>query len=297
MLRFGVGNNYDLFKRKISIACMERYKNLGRLIMDEKYYKPAKVDTALYDLTNDPHEVEKSRLREAHKRRDKEIDDMRMDRTSMYVYLNSKLSKESLDEVQGHTDWASIEASRDPLQLWIVIKKCHQILTTSKVTVVIKKAAREEYAACKQGQFENIVDFKKRFDARLDALVASGNAPPTDADVAMDFMYGLDNSRYAEFKAEIMNDMQKGTTLNLDDLNKMYVLASRRVVVKTGKVGGGATFATINQSTKKMNNKNKSDKGSDAQAGAGASQKSDAEKRAAKIAKMKCFNCGEKGHQ
>jgi hypothetical protein len=68
MLRFGVGNNYDLFKRKISIACMERYKNLGRLIMDEKYYEPAKVDTALYDLTNDPHEVEKSRLREAHKR-------------------------------------------------------------------------------------------------------------------------------------------------------------------------------------------------------------------------------------
>jgi len=154
---------------------------------------------------------------------------MRIDRTSMYAYLNSKLSKESLDEVQGHTDWASIEASRDPLQLWIVIKKCHQILTTSKVTVVIKKAAREEYAACKQGQFENIVDFKKRFDARLDALVASGNAPPTDADVAMDFMYGLDNSRYAEFKAEIMNDMQKGTTLNLDDLNKMYVLASRHV--------------------------------------------------------------------
>jgi hypothetical protein len=67
-------------------------------------------------------------------------------------------------------------------------------------------------------------------------------------------------------------------------------------VVKTGKDGGGATFATIDQSTKKMNNKNESNKGSDAQAGAGASQKSDAEKRAAKITKMKCFNCGEKGH-
>jgi hypothetical protein len=272
MLRFGVGNNYDLFKRKISIACMERYKNLGRLIMDEKYYEPAKVDTALYDLTNDPHEVEMSRLWEAHKRRDKEIDDMRIDCTSMYAYLISKLSRETLDEVQWHADWASIEASRDPLQLWIVIKKCHQILTTSKVAVVIKKMAREEYAACKQGQFENIADYKKHFDARLDALVASGNAPPTDADVAMDFMYGFDNSIYVEFKAEIVNDMQKGATSNLDDLNKMYVLASRCVVVKTGKDGGGATFATIDQSTKKTNTKNESDKGSNVQAGAGASQ-------------------------
>ncbi len=76
---------------------------------------------ALYDLTNDPFNVEKGRLREAHKRRDKEIDDMRINRTSMYTYL-SKLSKESQDEIQGHADWADVEKTRDPLKLWIVIK-------------------------------------------------------------------------------------------------------------------------------------------------------------------------------
>jgi len=54
MLRFGVGNNYDLFRRKISIACIEKYKNFGRLIIDEEYCTPPKVDTALYDLSNDP---------------------------------------------------------------------------------------------------------------------------------------------------------------------------------------------------------------------------------------------------
>jgi hypothetical protein len=83
MLRFGVSNNFDLFKRKVSIACMERYKNLGRLITDEAYYAPPSIDKALYDLTNDPHEVEKGRLRKAYERRDKEVDDMRIDRTSM----------------------------------------------------------------------------------------------------------------------------------------------------------------------------------------------------------------------
>jgi hypothetical protein len=35
--------------------------------MDEKYYVPGKVNPALFDLTNDLYEVEKRRLREAHK--------------------------------------------------------------------------------------------------------------------------------------------------------------------------------------------------------------------------------------
>jgi cupin superfamily acireductone dioxygenase involved in methionine salvage len=76
MLRFGASNNFDLLKRKVSIACMEKYKNLGRLIMDKQYYVPDAVNTSLYDLTNDQYDVEKGRLREAHKHRDKEINDM-----------------------------------------------------------------------------------------------------------------------------------------------------------------------------------------------------------------------------
>jgi hypothetical protein len=68
MLRYGAGNNFYLFKRRVAMACMAKYKNLGRLIMDENYYVPPPVDTSLYDLNNDPHEIEKGRLREAHKR-------------------------------------------------------------------------------------------------------------------------------------------------------------------------------------------------------------------------------------
>jgi hypothetical protein len=71
--------------------------------------------------------VEKTRLREAYKRRDKELADMELDKTSMYAYIISKLSKESLDEVQGDAKWGTIETSRDPLMLWLVIKATHQI--------------------------------------------------------------------------------------------------------------------------------------------------------------------------
>jgi len=68
---------------------------------------------------------------------------MRIDCTSMFAYIVSKLSKESYNEVQGHKDWSKLELSRDPLELWKIIKTTHQILTTSKVAAIIKKTARE----------------------------------------------------------------------------------------------------------------------------------------------------------
>jgi len=288
-LKYGGGNNFDLFKKRVAIACLERYKNLGRLIVDERYYVPPMIDAADYDLGNDPYEVERVRFREAHKRRDKEIDDMKVDRSSMFAYLISKLSKESLDEIQGHKDWKSIDSERDPLRLWLTVKECHQTLTTSKVASVIKKTAREEYAACKQGMYEHIVDYKRRFDARLDALTASGNAVPDAEDTAMDFLYGLDNNRYADFKAELVNDLQKGIFTQPKTLNEIYLLASRRVVVRAGKENsGGATFATVEEGSAKKSNRNKQD--------GAVSEKTKAQKAAEKLAKMKCFNCGEKGH-
>jgi hypothetical protein len=108
MLWVGASNNFDLLKRQISVACMEKYENLSKLIINEKYYEPIAIDTEMFNLTNDPYEIEKGRLREAHKQQYKEVDDMQKDRTSMYAYIISKLSKESLDEIQGHVDWPSI---------------------------------------------------------------------------------------------------------------------------------------------------------------------------------------------
>lgn len=44
------------------VACMEWYKNLGCLIMDGKYFVPPNVDLTLYDLTNDPFKIVKSKV-------------------------------------------------------------------------------------------------------------------------------------------------------------------------------------------------------------------------------------------
>ncbi len=91
----------------------------------------------------------------------------------------------------------------------------------------MKKSAREEYSSCKQGAYESIVDYKRHFDARLNAYVASGNTAIPKEDIVMDFMYGLDNSRYADFKAEIVNNIGKEVMDPPKYLNAMYLLASR----------------------------------------------------------------------
>jgi hypothetical protein len=123
---------------------------------------------------------------------------MSMDRMSMFAYLISMTSKESLDELQGNKDWKMINTERDPVKLWLM--NCNQTLKTLKVASVTKRTEREEYTVFKQGIYEEM-----RFDARLDTLITSGNIAPAAKDVTIDFLHGLDENNYAEFKAELVN--------------------------------------------------------------------------------------------
>jgi hypothetical protein len=88
MLHYGPSMNYDVFKRKMIVACLEKFGNLGRMIQDEGYYEPRDVDQSVYDLVNDPYGIEKSRLLKALEARDKEIRNMEKDQASMMDILN-----------------------------------------------------------------------------------------------------------------------------------------------------------------------------------------------------------------
>ena len=222
-LRFAPPGNWDLFKRKMTVAALEKFGNLGRLIQDEAYYSPPAVSTELYNLTDDPHGIQKMLLIKAYKARDKEIRGMEKERASMFAYVLSKISRESLDEISRAETFAAMEVSRDPLVLWLLLKNTHMVATVSKVPAVVRKTAREEYERCKQGEFESIVEYKRQFDSKLDIYVACGNITLDAADQAMDFMYGLDDNRYADFKAEIINDIAKGIMQAAANVNAIYV--------------------------------------------------------------------------
>ena len=48
------------------------------------------------------------------------------------------------------------------------------------------KSARAEYEKCKQGEFESIMDFKRKFETRLKIYTSSGNAAMETEDIAID---------------------------------------------------------------------------------------------------------------
>jgi hypothetical protein len=187
---------------------------------------------------------------------------MKHDRPKLYALIWGKLSTESVDEIKRHEDYVEFATEKDPLALWLAIQETHQVATSSKVAAVVKKASRDAYLRCKQGAFESIIAYKERFDASHEAYKANDNPKMKPEDVAMDFMNGLDDARYADFKVEIINDIAKGSVEQPKDKTVIYLLASRRLTTK--KVGGGslgASFATADSAVPKRQQHNNKPKG------------------------------------
>ena len=169
------------------------------------------------------------------KARAKIIRQMKENRAKMYAYIISKLSKESLDEFKHHEDFELIKQNLSVLGLWVVLREIHAVNNSTTNLLILKKEAFEKYAACKQGPFETLADFKCRFDFAYQCFVDRGNAEKSEEDKAMDFMYVLDGVKYGEFTTEILNDVAKGAIRQPSTVNAVFTLANTRVVVSKGK--------------------------------------------------------------
>jgi hypothetical protein len=126
----------------------------------------------------------------------------------------------------------------------------------------------------RQGGFESIISYKERFDSTLAAYKDQGNPKMADEDIALDFFSGLNNARYADFKADFLNGLTSQSTKAPKDLNAIYVLTSQWVKPKGVGGGMGTTFATTLDKVK-MPHKDTNQKKGD-----GTPKKP-----------VKCFNC------
>jgi hypothetical protein len=61
------------------------------------------------------------------------------------------------------------------------------------VAAIVKLEARNQLKNLKQGAFESIITYKKRYNDTLKAYHDHGNPPKDGAEQAMDFFDGLDN--------------------------------------------------------------------------------------------------------
>jgi hypothetical protein len=156
LLRCGPANNFIVFKKRLAVACMERYGDLGRLIEDDAYYVPPEIDRSGYSTMD---ELEKDLLKDKLKRREAEIAAMERNHTVMYAYIMSKLSKESKDELECEETYATHSKSKDPLMLWVDVKIVHMKSSVSQVDAVVKKTAKDDYIRCHQAKFEPLLEW------------------------------------------------------------------------------------------------------------------------------------------
>ena len=316
MLRYGPDNNFPKFKEKMSKEAIEQFGDLGRMVETGEYYEPPEPDIEDYDLDNDPHGVNAADYREDRKEWRRKKAKMNDDKPKLYAMILGKLSPESMDELKRHENYEEFNRLKDPLMLWLAIVMIHQVASVSKVASVVKKAARDNYASMRQGQYETIITYKERFDAAVEAYNDMENPEMSDRDIAMDFLNGLDDNRYAEFKVEIINDIAKGAMKQPKTLNDVYLLASRRLVAKksTGSAIGVA-FATADSTMPRRHDKVRKNGSRDKDYNNEAREKdrkndrkqndkknstetkTESEKRAPAPKKnVECYRCGKQGH-
>ena len=305
ILRHGTDNNFPAFKKKLTVAALEKYNDLGRMFDLGAYFSPEQVDPEMYDLEDDPHGLNIGDLRDARKGRNRRIERMKADRAALFAFMLMNVSNESLDAIKLEEGWDEAYDNKDPLSLWRLLETTHRVGIASRIPAVLKAESRRAYQSCAQSTYESIVKFKERFDDLLASYVEHENPEMDEDDVAMDFYRALDNSRYASFKTNLVNNINSGAIEQPATLNEMYTQAAAFLVPTKLQHAGThktafATTADRNWRSKvptredhrghHRGNENKPDGRENEQA------KGDGATQAHVHAHRDCWGCGETGH-
>jgi hypothetical protein len=167
----------------------------------------------------------------------KEETRIKRDIPKLFALMLQYLSDESLEAVQRQKDWDDVENQNNAEKLWKYIEETHKISTISQVALITKLSARSTYQHIQQGTYQSIIMYKEQFNNVLKVYADQGNPKITDEDIAMDFLRGLDNARYAGFKTEIMNLLTTEMLTQPANLNVMFQLKVDKKSREKGKGG------------------------------------------------------------
>ena len=118
-------------------------------------------DLKTYDLENDEYGINKAQYIEDQKDYQKEINELKRDQPKLCGLIIQYLSEESLDEVRGQDNWEAINEKADPVGLWKLVERTHNVKTICKMATVTKLAAKTTYKNTRQGEFKSIIAYKE----------------------------------------------------------------------------------------------------------------------------------------
>jgi hypothetical protein len=126
ILLYGPDNNFARFKEALSLAAIEKYGVLRRLIDAGRDWENKPPDPANYDFENDPYGMNLYCYKVDLKLHRKALLQHKEDSPKLYATICDKLSDASLDQIKLHPKYAEFNRSKDPLELWFAITELHQ---------------------------------------------------------------------------------------------------------------------------------------------------------------------------
>lgn len=246
----------------------------------------------LDDLEKIRYNAQISIYTELQKTRCKTIVRMKQDAVKLYGVIHKSLSLESKDAIREDPNYEDFTDRKDALGLWKAVIRSHYAGTDSQNPEMRLRKIRSKYHSIRQSPFEHLVSYKERFDEYLEAYENEMGNTLSPTQVALDFVDNLDDARYAEFKAQFNNDLNRGRAQAPRSLNAVYREVHQYIPI-TGKRQSGRSSNTIYR-TEHRDEEKKSARDKDKTVN--KSGKSGQNKQKKDLSRIECYNCHEMGH-
>ena len=116
-----------------------------------------------------PFGLKKMKIEKLMSLRLEKMDKLETDKLKVYALIKGQLSQESHDKVKQMSNWDVFDSMCDPLELGKRIIATH-LVRAGVDEEETKLEAREAFNRCRQQYNESIVQFKQRYDNRIQAL-------------------------------------------------------------------------------------------------------------------------------
>ena len=278
----GVCPNFIQFRDSALSYCLSELGPVANIISTNSRYLPSPViePSQILNDTNDPHRTKRLMHEQKVKNYENELHQLEsISEPKLFGLLWGNCSEESKDRImrcqvvvdddEEHegaiepadityiNDWDDVFNKSDAIRLWDRILNTH-VGTDTGILILNSSDAKTKYERNHQLKSESLIAYKSRFKFLLetcDAYTSTGTMViESQAEQAVRFVNGLDNSRYAQFRANLVNNANNGSAPYPDTWQKAFDLASKFKVVSTaGQVVEAAAFHTPTSKSKHSN--------------------------------------------
>lgn len=250
------------------------------------------------------HELEKtlesSKLVEATKSVMKARAKMEEQAPKLFAFILGHLSTDSQETIKIQDEWDGVNLNKDPVGLVKLIQRTHRTNNAAYMDdVQTKYVARKNFENLRKRDWEGVSAYYQRFKDTLSLAIDAGNPSPSIEDLVQNFIGGLDNNVFREYKSTLANNVAQGIRVYPPDLVQAYrEVVTYSMTLPASKLrgsgagrGGGSASAFATKSTKAGGARG-GDKGTNKN---NKTTKPQPDKVRPKP-RGKCFRCGEYGH-